>query len=108
MKKKLHKDLLESELESLTRIGSYDSRDEVIRDAIRNLLISRADLRLNIAIDLFRKGQVSLGQASERAGMGIVEFKDILGKKGVLREIGNLTPEVLEKQTKKLREFIKR
>jgi predicted HTH domain antitoxin len=108
MKRKLHKDILESELESLTRIGSYESRDEVIKDAIRNLLISRADLRLNIAIDLFRKGQVSLGQASERAGVGIIEFKDILAKKGVLREIGNLTPGVLEKQTKKLREFTKR
>jgi Arc/MetJ-type ribon-helix-helix transcriptional regulator len=44
MKKKLHKDLLESELESLVRIGSYYSRDEVIRDAVRNLLFSRADL----------------------------------------------------------------
>ena len=81
MKKKLYKDILESELESLIRIGSYDSRDEVIRDAIRNLLISRSDLRLNIAIDLFKKGEVSLGQASEKAGVGIIEFKDILAKK---------------------------
>jgi predicted HTH domain antitoxin len=108
MKKKLNKDILESELESLIRIGSYDSRDEVIKDAVRNLLVSRADLRLNIAIDLFRKGQLSLGQASERAGVGIIEFKDILAKRGILREVGNLSPEALEKQTKKLREFIKR
>lgn len=102
MKKKLHKDLLESELESLVRIGSYYSRDEVISDAVRNLLISRADLRLNIAIDL----HVSLGQASERAGVGIIEFKDILATRGILREVGNLSPEALDKQTKKLREFI--
>ena len=108
MKKKLHKDLLESELESLIRIGSYDSRDEVIRDAIRNLLISRSDLRLNIAIDLFKKGEVSLGQASEKAGVGIIEFKDILAKKGILREVGSLSHEALEKQTKKLRELIKK
>jgi predicted HTH domain antitoxin len=108
MKKKLYKDILESELESLIRIGSYDSRDEVIRDAIRNLLISRSDLRLNIAIDLFKKGEVSLGQASEKAGVGIIEFKDILAKKGILREVGSLSPEALEKQTKKLRELIKK
>jgi len=106
MKKKLHKDLLESELESLVRIGSYYSRDEVISDAVRNLLISRADLRLNIAIDLFRRGHVSLGQASEKAGVGIIEFKDILAKRGILWEVGNLSPEALDKQTKKLREFI--
>ncbi len=108
MRKKLYKNLLDSELESLVRVGSYNNRDEVIRDAIRNLIISRGDLRLNIAIDLFMKGQVSLGQESERAGVGIIEFKDILAKRGILREVGNLSPEVLEKRTKKLREFIKR
>ncbi len=107
MRKKVHKNLFESELESLVRVGSYDNRDEAIRDAIRNLIISRGDLRLNIAIDLFMKGQVSLGQASERAGVGIIEFKDILAKKGLLREIGNLSPDDLEKRTKKLRELIK-
>jgi len=108
MRKKRYKNLFESEMESLVRVGSYNNRDEVIRDAIRNLIISRADLRLNIAIDLFRKDQVSLGQASERAGVGIIEFKDILAKRGILREVGNLSSELLKKRTKKLREFIKR
>lgn len=108
MKKKLSKNLFELELGSLIRMGLYADREDAIRDAIRNLLISRADLRLNIAIDLFKKGLLSLGQASERAGVGIIEFKDILATRGVLREVGNLDPEILEKRTKRLRELIQR
>ncbi len=41
MRKKLYTNLFESEMESLVRLGSYDNRDEAIRDAIRNLIISR-------------------------------------------------------------------
>jgi predicted HTH domain antitoxin len=108
MKKKLSKNLFELEIESLIRTGLYANREDAIRDAIRNLLVSRADLRLNIAIDLLRKGHLSLGQASERAGVGIIEFKDILATRGILREVGNLGPEILEKQTKRLRELIQR
>ncbi|MBE9575058.1 MAG: UPF0175 family protein [Proteobacteria bacterium] len=110
MKKKLSKNLFELELESLIRMGLYANREDAIRDAIRNLLVSssRADLRLNIAIDLLRKGHLSLGQASERAGVGIIEFKDILATRGILREVGNLGPEMLEERTKRLRELIQR
>ncbi|MEW6327112.1 MAG: UPF0175 family protein [Thermodesulfobacteriota bacterium] len=108
MKKKLSKNLFELQLESLIRMGLYANREEAVRDAVRNLLFSRADLRLDIAIDLFRKGHLSLGQASESAGVGIIEFKDILATRGILREVGNLGPELLEKRTKRLRELIQR
>ena len=70
MKKKLSKNLFELELESLIRMGLYANREDAIRDAIRNLLVSRADLRLNIAIDLLGKvifplGRHLKGQVSE-------------------------------------------
>lgn len=39
------------------------------------------------AIELYRKGEVSLSKAAEIAGVTTVEFKEILAKKGFTREI---------------------
>jgi len=69
---------VDQEVESLVRTGLYKNRDEVISDAIRNLLLNNKPLRLELAINLFRSDEVSLGRAAEIAGMDRWRFQDIL------------------------------
>jgi predicted HTH domain antitoxin len=65
------------EVDALLRTGLSKSREEVISDAIRNLLLNNKSLRLELAIDLFRSDEVSLGRAAEIAGIDRWDFQDI-------------------------------
>jgi predicted HTH domain antitoxin len=73
-----HVTFADREVEALVRTGLYKSREEVISDAIRNLLLNNKSLRLELAIDLFRSDEVSLGRAAEVAGVDRWQFQDIL------------------------------
>lgn len=66
---------VDQEVEALVRTGFYKNRDEVISDAIRNLLLNNKPLRLELAIDLFRSDEVSLGRAAEIAGINRWQFQ---------------------------------
>ena len=74
---------VDQEVEALVRTGLYKSRDEVISDAIRNLLLNNKPLRVELAIDLFRSDEVSLGRAAELAGMDRWQFQDILHERQI-------------------------
>lgn len=52
------------EITALVRLGLYRSREEVISDAVRNLLLNNRSLRLELALDLFKTDEVSLGRAA--------------------------------------------
>jgi predicted HTH domain antitoxin len=75
-----HVTFADREVEALVRTGLYKSREEVISDAIRNLLLNNKSLRLELAIDLFRSDEVSLGRAAEIAGVDRWQFQDILNE----------------------------
>jgi predicted HTH domain antitoxin len=75
--------LVDKQVEALVRTGLYKSRDEVISDAIRNLLLNNKALRLELAIDLFRSDEVSLGRAAEIAGIDRWQFQEILHERQI-------------------------
>jgi predicted HTH domain antitoxin len=75
--------LVDKQVEALVRTGLYKSRDEVISDAIRNLLLNNKALRLELAIDLFRNDDVSLGRAAEIAGIDRWQFQEILHERQI-------------------------
>jgi len=50
---------------------------------LRSAHISEADLRLEIAILLFQQEKITLGTASEFAGLNQLEFQRILGSRKV-------------------------
>ncbi len=75
--------LADTEIDALVRTGLYQNRDEVISDAIRNLLLNNKILRLELAIELFRADEVSLGRAAEIAGIDRWEFQDILHQRRI-------------------------
>lgn len=74
---------IDQEVEALVRTGLYKSRNEVISDAIRNLLLNNKALRLEFAIDLFLSDAVSLGRAAEIAGVDRWQFQEILNERNI-------------------------
>lgn len=76
-------ELLEDELEAVVRAGAYQSREEAIGHALEVLLAANPSLRLDTAVEMYRKGRVSLARAAEVAGLEIEGFKAKLGEENV-------------------------
>ena len=71
------------EIAGLMRLGVYSNHDEVIADGIRNLLLNNRALRLELALDLIKNDEVSLGRAAEIAGLNRWSFQDIMKERGI-------------------------
>jgi len=61
----------------------YNSVDNLIEDAFRALLNLKPGLKVEIAIELYFKEEVSLSRAAEIAGMDMEGFKEILKMRGL-------------------------
>jgi predicted HTH domain antitoxin len=82
------KDLIEKEIKIIPSTGLYKSGDEFLKDAVNTLLAARKDVRVAIASELYKLGEISLGKACEIASVDIEEMKEILHKKGIVRKSG--------------------
>lgn len=78
---------IEKKIKALVNAGYYPNEIEVIKDAVLRLFRENSEFKISVAIELYKKGEVSLSKAAEIAGMTTIEFKEILGKRGVIREI---------------------
>lgn len=90
----------EKEIDSLVRIRSYGSREEVISDAVRALLVLKPGLKMEVALDLYKNGEVSLWRAAEMAGLCLEEFKELLASRSIRIEVGASNEESLERLSK--------
>lgn len=90
----------EEEINSLIRTKSYASKDEVISDALRALLILKPELKTEIAVDLYKTGRVSLWKAADIAGMSLEEFKELLTSRSIKIEVGGSIEESLKRLRK--------
>jgi predicted HTH domain antitoxin len=79
---------VEDELDSLVRADVYRSKEDVISDAVRALLTLKTGLRIEIAVDLYRNGKVTLWKAADVASLSLEEFKDILASRSIKIEVG--------------------
>lgn len=70
-------------IEALLRTGLYQSRDELVSEAMRNLLLNNKTLRLELALELFRADEVSLGRAAEIAGINRWAFQETLHERNI-------------------------
>ena len=77
----------EEELNALLNADIYGSKDAVISDAMRALLTLKPGLRIEIAIDLYRNGKVTLWKAADIAALSMEEFKDVLASRSIKIEI---------------------
>ncbi len=75
------------ELDVLVERGIYKDREELLRDAVRSLLRSKPELRGQLAIELYKRGKVSLSRGAEIGGVDIESFKELLREAGIIRTI---------------------
>ena len=77
----------EDEIDAVVDAGYYSSKSDVVRDALRLLFETKGHLRLSAAIEMYKKGKVTLSKAAEIAGMTTISFKEILADRGISVEI---------------------
>jgi predicted HTH domain antitoxin len=61
----------------------YKSVDNLIEDAFRALLNLKPGLKVEMAIELYLREEISLSRGAEIAGMDIEDFKEILKVRGL-------------------------
>jgi predicted HTH domain antitoxin len=76
------------EIEYLLKIGAYHTEGEVLKDALRQFLLSRPRYRIDIAVKLYTDGKISRGKAAELAGISFDEIKDVLMQHGIKPKLG--------------------
>lgn len=91
-------EVLRLELGAIPKTGYYDSTSEFLRDAMRTLLAARKDLRISIAIVLYKEGKISLGKAVEIAGVDYEAMKRLLAEKGIKLKSGASTAKELKEE----------
>ena len=92
---------VDRKVKALVNAGYYSSELELMKDAIRSLFRDNAELNVNAAIELYKEEEISLSKASEIAGMTTIEFKEVLGKRGFIREIEARSAVQMDQKLKK-------
>ncbi|MCZ7357328.1 MAG: UPF0175 family protein [Candidatus Methanoperedens sp.] len=93
---------ISEELDILVKKGYYPSKSDLMRDAFRALLNTKAELRISLAIELYLKEKVSLARAAELAGMTTIEFKEVMAGRGIVRRTEGKSVKEIDKKLKKL------
>ena len=78
------------------------SEEELLSEAIKALFEVNPRLRLEVAKELYKEGEVSLEKAAEIAGLGVIEFREIIS-----RDLGRIVEsEDLKGKIKKLEKYL--
>jgi len=96
-------EVMVDEIDALVSSGYYSSKSDVVKDAIRAMLRTRSELRVAVAIEMYKKNDVSIGGAAEIAGVTTIEFKEMLKDKGVKRILETEKPEKMDKAIRKIK-----
>nr|QNO46922.1 hypothetical protein GBMLOPDG_00018 [Methanosarcinales archaeon ANME-2c ERB4] len=95
---------LNAELEVIPKTRHYTSTSEFLKDVLKTILAARNDLKVSVAIELYKKDH-SLGRVAEIADLDYEVMKEILVKSGIEMRRGAETVEELETGARMLREF---
>jgi len=79
--------LVEHGIGAAVRAGLFRSEEEATREAVSTWLAVKPNLRLEVAVELFKEGEVTLNRAAEMAGLNRWRFQDILAQRGVKIEV---------------------
>ena len=90
-------EIVEDGINALVGQKIYNSKDAVIIDAIRALLELKPNLKIEIAINLYKNKKISLWKAAETAGLEMEEFKEILSARNIKIEIDGTKEESKER-----------
>lgn len=62
----------------LVEAGIYKNESEIIKDSIRYLLLHHPEYKMKVALERYKKEEISLGKAADIAGISIEEMKEML------------------------------
>lgn len=93
---------MNEEFDILVEKGYYPSKSDLIKDAFRALLNTKAELKISLAVEMYLKSKVSLARAAELAGMTTIEFKEVLAGRGITRETAGKSAREMDRKIKKL------
>ena len=85
----------------------YPSTDDVIQDALRHLLRTRGDLRVQLAVHRYQVEEISLAKAASLAGVSWAQMRDILTEQGVTPRLGPESVEDALAEVESLRGYFK-
>jgi predicted HTH domain antitoxin len=73
----------EINLAAAVSAGLYQDVNEALQEAVKTWLAVKPNIRLEIAIELFKNRDVTLERAAEIAGINRWLFQDILTQRGI-------------------------
>ena len=82
----------------------YCNEEAVIQDALRHLLRSRPELKIQLTVYQYQKEEISLEKAANFSGVSWDQMKDILMEKGVPLRFGAETIQEAREEVQALRE----
>lgn len=82
----------------------YPNEEAVIHDALRHLLRSRPELRIQLAIYRYRTQDISLAKAAELAGVSWAQMKNILSERDIPLRLGSETVMEARQEVEALRQ----
>jgi predicted HTH domain antitoxin len=85
-------------VKDLVSAGLYTREEDVLRDAIRSLLWTHPEYRLELAIHTYQHSGISLSKAAHLAGLCFEEMKDLLLKRGIKIDLGPDSKEDIESE----------
>lgn len=91
------------DVDLLVERGLYESKDELLEDAVRALLRTRPDLRQELALALYTRGRISLARAAELAGLDQESFKALLRDVGIAYRVPPVGKHVVREEVNLLR-----
>ncbi|MBM3309365.1 MAG: hypothetical protein FJY77_03840 [Candidatus Altiarchaeales archaeon] len=74
---------IKEEADLYVKSGFFDNRSELIREALREYLEGLRKKNLEMSVELYRKGDISLGKAAELSGQGYEKMKEILSERQI-------------------------
>ena len=94
------------QIEDFVNAQLYKNKDAVIQDALRHLLRSRPDLRVQLAIYRYQQEPLSLAKAAELAGVSWWQMRDILLEQGIDPDLGPETIAEAQAEVNQLRQYL--
>jgi predicted HTH domain antitoxin len=91
-------ELLEDELNAITRAGGYRSQEDAVVHALDVLLSANPQLRVSTALELYRQDLVTIARAVEISGLETESFKDALSERDIPLRVDE-TPEEIRAGT---------
>jgi len=92
--------------ELLVSIGKYPNKEELTKDALRALIRAKPELKRDVAIELYKKKEISLARAAEICGLNIEEFKELLKERNIRISVPSIPIEEINKEVEKILEIV--